>query len=201
MAHSRGSTDGAEVDPTATVDDDVIIGYDHDGAANPARIGPSVRVRSGTVIYADVSLAAGCQTGHHVTVREATRVGEDGVIGTNVVIDGQVTIGARASLQTGVYLPPGTTLGDDVFVGPYAVFTNDPYPLRVDAELVGPTLEDHVSVGANATVLPGVTIGRGSFVAAGAVVTDDVPPGTLAVGTPASNRQLPEHLAGGNVAR
>ena len=65
-------------------------------------------------------------------------------------------------------------------------------------ELFGPTIEEGASVGANATVLPGVTVGEGAFVAAGAVVTGDVPPGTLALGVPARTRPLPEELRGGN---
>ena len=70
---------------------------------------------------------------------------------------------------------------------------------RVDTDLEGATLGDDVSIGANATVLPGVTVGKGSFVAAGAVVTEDVPPHRLAVGVPAETRPLPEKLDGGNV--
>jgi acetyltransferase-like isoleucine patch superfamily enzyme len=97
-----------------------------------------------------------------------------------------------------VYVPPYTTIGDHVFVGPRAVLTNDRYPVRTDDDLRGPTVEDHVSIGANATILPGVTVGERSFVAAGAVVTRDVPPDTLAVGVPAEHEPLPEHLAGGN---
>ena len=85
-----------------------------------------------------------------------------------------------------------------MFLGPCAVLTNDAYPIRTESELTGPTLEDHVSVGANATLLPGVTVGEGSFVAAGSVVTDDVPPETLAVGAPAEHRSLPDKLEGGN---
>jgi acetyltransferase-like isoleucine patch superfamily enzyme len=100
-----------------------------------------------------------------------------------------------------VYVPPATTIGDDVFVGPRAVLTNDPYPIRKDVDLDGPTLEDHVSIGANATLLPGVTVGEGAFVAAGAVVTDDVPPETLAVGNPAQSRDLPAELDGRNQIR
>jgi acetyltransferase-like isoleucine patch superfamily enzyme len=72
------------------------------------------------------------------------------------------------------------------------------YPVRVEYDPAGPVLDDHVSIGANATVLPGVTVGRGSFVAAGAVVTEDVPSGTLAVGAPATRRPLPAELQGGN---
>lgn len=181
------------------VDADVVIGYGPD--AGPAEIGAGSTVRSGSVIYGDVEIGEDCRTGHRVTIREGTTVGESVLIGTNAVIDGRVRIGSRVSIQTGAYLPPGTTVGDDVFIGPYAVLTNDRYPVRVDEELEGPTLADHVSVGANATVLPGLELGRCAFVAAGAVVTDDVPPETLAVGNPAKHRPLPERLRGGNRIR
>jgi len=102
------------------------------------------------------------------------------------------------SLQTGVYVPPQTTIGDNVFVGPNAVLTNDPHPVRTEKDLEGPTVRDHASIGANATVLPGITVGEGAFVAAGAVVTRDVPARTLAVGVPAEHRPLPAELTGGN---
>jgi acetyltransferase-like isoleucine patch superfamily enzyme len=114
------------------------------------------------------------------------------------VLDGDVTTGSHVSLQTGAYVPPETRVGDEVFLGPHAVITNDNYPIRPASELDGVTVEDHVSIGANATVLPGVTIGEGSFVAAGALVTEDVPPETLVVGAPAAHEELPEPLQRGN---
>lgn len=160
----------------------------------PVQIGDQARVRSGSIIYADVHAGDGLTTGHDVVIREGTRLGDDVLVGTKTVIDGNTTVGDRVSLQTGVYVPGGTTIGNDVFVGPNAVLTNDPYPVRSDFSFEGPTLEDHVSVGANATILPGVTVGEGSFVAAGAVVTDDVPPGSLAVGVPATTSPLPDRL-------
>lgn len=167
-------------------------------SGDPPTLGDGATVRSGTVIYPDVTIGEGLATGHDAVVREQTEIGDDCVVGTKTVIDGYTVIGDRVSMQTGVYVPSHTEIGDDVFLGPNAVLTNDPYPVRTDEELVGPTLEDHVSVGANATLLPGVTVGEGSFVAAGAVVTDDVPPETLAVGAPAEHRPLPEVLEGGN---
>lgn len=199
---SRGGESEVDraVESTASVGD-AIVGYDYEGASGPAQIGHDSVIRSGTVIYRDVSLGERCQTGHNVTIREETRAGDDVIVGTNVVVDGHVDIGSRVSLQTGVYLPPGTVIGDDVFIGPYAVFTNDRYPLRRETDLQGPEIEDHASIGANATVLPELTIGHGSFVAAGAIVTEDVPSETLAVGTPARHRPLPSELEGGNELR
>lgn len=167
----------------------------------PPVLGDDCTVRSGTVIYPDVTVGDGLATGHGVLVREHTHIGDDCTVGTNTVIDGHTVVGDRVSMQTGVYVPTHTDIGSDVFLGPNAVMTNDPYPIRVDDDLAGPTLEGHVSVGANATILPGVTLGERSFVAAGSVVIDDVPPETLAVGVPAVHRPLPDHLDRENVIR
>lgn len=181
-----------EVDPTA------VVGHLYADDAAPTEIGDDATIRAGSIIYADVTIGDGFVTGHNVLVREHTEIGDRVVVGTDSVLDGSLTVGSDVSLQTGVYVPPESEIGDQVFLGPHAVLTNDTYPVRTDGTLDGPVLEDHVSVGANATVLPGVTVGKGSFVAAGAVVTDDVPPGTLAVGTPAEIEPLPDRLRGGN---
>lgn len=196
-----GGADLARLGEDVVVDPRATVGYAYEDDAGPARVGDGSVIRSGTVVYADVELGRRVATGHHALIREHTTVGDDSLVGSKSVLDGHVTVGAEASLQTGVYVPPTSVLGDRVFVGPGATLTNDPYPLRFDAELDGPHLRDDVSVGANATVLPGVTVGEGAFVAAGAVVTGDVPPRTLAVGTPARHRELPPVLDRENVER
>jgi acetyltransferase-like isoleucine patch superfamily enzyme len=171
------------------------IGYSYGPDAGPTSIGEESVIRSGSIIYADVEIGPGLVTGHRVLIREGTTIGDNVVVGTDTVIDGHATIGSNVSLQTGVYIPQYTSIGDNVFIGPRAVLTNDKYPVRTNDPLRGPTIEDHVSIGANATILPDVTIGNHSFVAAGAVVTRDVPPQTLVVGVPAKHRPLPEKLA------
>ena len=175
------------------------LGYGADDEETGTCIGSDATIRGGATIYGDVEIGDRFATGHNVLVREGTTIGDDVVVGTNTVIDGNVTIGSEVSLQTGVYVPRETVIGDRVFVGPNAVLTNDPHPVRTDVDLQGPTVEDGVSVGANATILPGVTVGEEAFVAAGAIVTEDVPPRTLAVGAPAEHRPLPEKLRGENV--
>jgi acetyltransferase-like isoleucine patch superfamily enzyme len=174
------------------------IGYAYRDDSQPPVLGADPVVRRGTIIYDDVVAGDRLRTGHFALIREHTEIGDDVLVGTNTVIDGRTTVGSDVSLQTDVYVPTETRIGDHVFCGPGAVLTNDPYPLRRDVDLEGPTLEAHVSVGANATVLPGVRIGRGSFVAASALVTDDVPPETLAVGAPARHEPLPESIRGEN---
>jgi acetyltransferase-like isoleucine patch superfamily enzyme len=180
------------------VDADATVGYEHPEHPEPTVLGDGATVRAGTIIYTDVEAGENFTTGHNALVREATVIGDDVLVGTDTVIDGAVTVGSNVSLQTGVYVPRETEIGSNVFLGPKATLTNDPYPVRKEAELQGPTIEDGASVGANATLLPGVTVGEGAFVAAGAVVTEDVPPATLALGAPAEHAELPESLTGVN---
>lgn len=184
--------DDVEVAADATVG----VAY-KDGSSQPD-IGPGSVVRAGVIVYDDVVTGPGFQTGHNALIRELTDVGKNVLVGTNSVIDGRSSLGDGVSLQTGAYVPSETTIADRVFLGPHATLLNDMYPVRADYDLVGPTLEDDVSIGANATVLPDVTVGARSFVAAGSVVTKDVPPDTLAVGSPATFRELPDQLQGGN---
>lgn len=180
------------------VADDATLGVSVGNDSSPPDIGPASVIRSGTIIYDDVIAGRGFTTGHHGLVREDTRLGDNVLVGTQAVIDGATTVGDDVSMQTGVYVPRETSIENNVFLGPNATLLNDPYPVRQSVNLVGPKIEDGVSVGANATILPDVTIGEASFVAAGAVVTDDVPPSTLAVGVPASVRDLPAELDGDN---
>jgi len=189
MTGADTNTDG-EIHPGATL-----------GSADGGpTIGQNPTIRSHSVIYGDVVIGDRFATGHGAVVREGSVLGDDVLVGTHAVVDGNCQLGDDVSLQTGVYLPRNTTLGDRVFLGPHAVLTNDPYPLREEAPLEGPTIEDDASVGANATILPGVHVGKRAFVAANAVVTEDVPPETLAVGAPAEHQPLPERLQGGNDA-
>lgn len=185
------------IDPSADVG--YAAGVDGPGGGPPpTRIGDGARIRAGTVVYAGVEIGDGFATGHDAVVREGTTVGDDVLVGTKTVIDGATTIGDHVSLQTRVYVPRETVVGSNVFVGPGTVLTNDAYPVRADDGLRGPTIAEGASVGANATLLPGVEIGENAFIAAGAVVTEDVPPDTLAVGAPARMRELPDRLAGPN---
>lgn len=161
-------------------------------------IGDSAVIRAGTVIYCAVTIGDDFMTGHNVVVREDTVIGDHVLIGTNSVIDGSTKIGSHVSIQSMVYIPTNSVIGDHVFIGPNAVFTNDKYPVRIKAELIGPILRNGVTIGANATVLPGIEVGDGAVVAAGAVVTKNVPAWRLAVGSPARVTELPEALKKNN---
>ncbi len=165
----------------------------YDEVSSGASIGRKVHLRPGTVVYEKVSIGDGVETGHNVLIREETVIGEGTVIGTSTIIDGRVRIGRNARIETGVYIPPETTIGDNVFLGPFVVITNDRYPMS--SRLKGPIIEDGAVIGANAVIVAGVRIGRGAVVAAGAIVTRDVEPETVVVGTPAKPRiSLKEYL-------
>jgi acetyltransferase-like isoleucine patch superfamily enzyme len=114
-------------------------------------------------------------------------VGGDVNLCAQVFVENDVRIGDRVTVKNGVQLWDGTTLEEGVFVGPNATFTNDRFPRSgVRPESVARTLVRRgASIGANATLLPGITVGEGAMVAAGAVVTRDVPPFTLVAGNPA----------------
>jgi acetyltransferase-like isoleucine patch superfamily enzyme len=110
------------------------------------------------------------------------------------VIEGHTIIGDNVNLQSLVYIPTETCIGNQVFIGPNTVLTNDRYPPRNIGGLKGPTLMDGAAIGANVTILPGICIGRGALVAAGSVVTRDVPDRMLAIGSPARIKDLPSKL-------
>lgn len=115
------------------------------------------------------------------------RVGEDCNICDGVFIENDVTVGNRVTVKVGVQLWDGVHLEDDVFVGPNATFTNDlrPRSRQYPEEFLTTIVRKGASIGANATILPGITIGAEAMVGAGSVVTRDVPPGAVVVGNPA----------------
>ena len=114
-------------------------------------------------------------------------VGEDCNICDHVFIENDVRVGNRVTIKCGVQLWDGVTLEDDVFVGPNATFTNDPFPRSRKHPVKFPrtVVRRGASIGANATILPGLTIGQNAMVGAGAVITRDVPPNAIVVGNPA----------------
>lgn len=123
----------------------------------------------------------------NVQVRESAAIGRDCIISKDVYIDCNVHIGDRCKVQNSVSVYNGVTVGDDVFIGPNAAFTNDKVPRAFNADWkITPTrIDNGASIGANATIVCGITVGEYAMVAAGSVVTKDVPPYTLVMGNPA----------------
>ena len=187
----------------SVIDDGAVVGELYAGWQQPTVIGEDCHIRRNSIIFTDTVLGDGTTTGIGVVIREHTRTGRDCVIGTMTIIEGNSDIGDQVIVQSDVFIPTMTKIGSRVFIGPRVVMTNDSYPLRRRAEYVasGPVLSDDVTIGANSTLLPGVRIGEGAIVAAGAVVTRDVPPWSLALGVPARIRDLPEDLREPNQVR
>ncbi|MCU0490879.1 MAG: N-acetyltransferase [Chloroflexaceae bacterium] len=148
-----------------------------------AHVAASARIGSGTRVW------------HWAHVREDVNIGEECIVGKGCYIDVGVTIGDRVKIQNNVSVFHGVTIEDGVFVGPHVCFTNDKVPRAINSDgslklatdwQVTPTIVQYgASLGAGAVVVCGVTIGRFAMVAAGAVVTRDVPAYGLVVGNPA----------------
>ena len=147
----------------------------------------ALRVHPSAEVSREAEIGDGTSVWHWAQIREGARIGQDCNIGKDVYIDADVLVGDHCKIQNFATLYKGLRVGDRVFIGPHACFTNDPYPRAVspDWQIVPTTVEDGASIGANATILCGLTIGRSAMVAAGAVVTKSVPPQALVAGVPA----------------
>lgn len=158
-------------------------------------------IRFGTIIYPNVKVGNYFDTGHNVIIRSGFECGSNVSIGTNTVIDGNVHFGNFVKVSTGCYLPPGIIVGNRVFLGPNVTFTNDAFPLkrRDEYSYLETKIGDNVSFGAGSVILPGLNIGKNCFIAAGSVVTKDVPENTLVIGH-GLLKPCPESLLGENNA-
>src|SRR5215204_67782 len=144
-------------------------------------------LRHPKALVESTAIGAGTRVWAFAHVLPGARIGRQCNICDHVFIENDVTVGDRVTVKCGVQLWDGVTIEDDVFVGPNATFTNDPFPRsrqRLE-QFSRTTVRAGASIGANATLLPGIEIGRGAMVGAGAVVTHDVPPGVVVTGNPA----------------
>jgi UDP-2-acetamido-3-amino-2,3-dideoxy-glucuronate N-acetyltransferase len=142
---------------------------------HPQGICETSDVGDGTRIWAFAHVLAGA------------RIGADCNICDHVFVENDVVVGDRVTVKSGVQLWDGLRVADDVFIGPNATFTNDPFPRSkaYEHETSATWVEYGASIGANATILPGLTIGSRAMVGAGAVVTHDVPANAIVAGNPA----------------
>jgi acetyltransferase-like isoleucine patch superfamily enzyme len=132
------------------------------------------------------SIGSGTRIWAFAHVMSGAVIGRDCNICDHTFVEGNVVIGDRVTIKSGVYLWDGVRVEDDVFIGPQATFTNDRFPRsRQPFELLITTLRRGASIGAGAVVLPGVTIGERTMIGAGAVVIADVPDDVVVVGNPA----------------
>lgn len=193
----------ADIGNNCIIEDSVIIGLRYKPDCQKTKIGNNAVIRVFTIIYADVEIGEDFKTGHGVIIRENTKIGTKIVIGSGTVMDGNVKIGNEVKIESQAYIPTYTRIGSYVFIGPNVVLTNDKYPQRMRDQYrpIGPSIEDSVTIGANSTILPGIRIGEGSFIAAGTVVTKDVPQWCLVKGVPGKFYPLPKKLKERNRAK
>ena len=162
----------------------------------PAELGPGTIVSAGAIVFAGTRIGARVIVGDQACVRERVQVGDDVVIGRGSLIENDTTVGAMTRIQADAYITAYSTLEEHVFIAPRVVTTNDNFMGRTERRhelMKGPTIRRGARVGGGAILLPGVEIGEEAFVAAGAVVTKDVPPRKLVVGSPARVlRDVPE---------
>ena len=151
------------------------------------RIGDGATIRSHAVIYAGNVIGNNFQTGHGVMIREFNEIGNDVSIGTHSVVEHHVKLGNGVRVHSNAFIPEYSIIEDGAWIGPNVVFTNALYPLSPNAKatLKGPHIMEGAKIGANATLLSGVVVGRNAIVGAGSVVVKDVPAGKVVVGNPA----------------
>jgi len=187
--------DGAVIGDGCIVEDHAILGKrprlagrsSARGDVGRLVLGERVTVCAGAIVFAGASIGDGAIIGDQSFVRERSTIGPDSVVGRGSVVDNDVSIGACARIQTNVYLTAFSVIEDDVFVGPGASTTNDDTMSRhgSDYALRGATLRRACRVGGATVLTPGVEIGEEAYVAAGAVVTRDVPARAVVMGVPA----------------
>ena len=186
--------DGTRVGAGCVVQDGAVVGKAAVlGAASSASREPAggavledgAVVCAGAVVFAGARVGAGTIVGDQAHVRERTTIGPGSVVGRGSALGNDARVGARVRVQTNVWLTAYALVEDDVFVGPGVVTTNDDAMARGPIELRGPTLRRGCRVGGGVVLVPGVEVGADAFVAAGSVVTRDVPAGQVVLGLPA----------------
>lgn len=171
-------------------------------------IGPGTVIGCHSVIYTGTRIGERVLIGDLTSIREGCSVGDEAVLGRGVTVLYECHIGARTRIQDQTHLTGSMIIEEDVFIGMRVTSTNDNNVYfsrfgRNNSNLRGPTIRRFAVIGGGATLLPGVEVGMGAMVAAGAVVTKDVPPWTVAAGVPARYlkdvppdwiRQVEEHM-------
>lgn len=154
----------------------------------PLSIGQSVTVGAGCILYVGAVIGNGVFFGDKATVREDVEIVELSIIGRGATVENQVRIGRRCKIETEAYITAFSTIEDYCFIAPEVTFTNDNFLGRTEERkkyFGGPTLKKGARIGANVTILPHIVIGEDALVAAGSVVTKDVPPRVIVMGSPA----------------
>ena len=171
-----------------SVDDNVALGYLTGRKIKDytLRIGDGAKIRCGAVIYGGTTIGTGLQTGHNVTIREENEIGDNFQIWNCTTIDYGCKIGMNVKIHCNCYIAQFTVVEDNAFMAPGVTIANDIHPgCEFSAQCMkGPHIEEGVEIGVNVTILPFVRIGAHSVIGSGAVITKDIPPGSVVVGNP-----------------
>lgn len=154
----------------------------------PAQIGNGCLIGTSAIIYRGARIAEHVLVADQANVREESAVGAYTIIGRGVAVENRVTVGVRTKIEAGAYIASLSTIGDHCFIAPEVTVTNDNFMGRTEERkkhFKGISIHNGGRVGANATLLPGKTIEADGVVAAGALVTRDVPPRKIVAGAPA----------------
>lgn len=159
-------------------------GSDVPTAPRSCVIGHGAVIRSHSIIYQDVTIGSELRTGHRVTIREGSHLGDGVHVGTSCDLQGELAIGDHARLHSGVFVAQHSVIEEFAWLFPHVVITNDPHPPS-DTCTVGGSVRRFAVVAAGALLMPGIEVGELALVGARSVVTHDVPPEVVVMGSPA----------------
>jgi acetyltransferase-like isoleucine patch superfamily enzyme len=163
----------------------VILGHPlADNSSPTLTIDNNALIRSHSVLYAGSKIGTNFTTGHGILLREHNTIGNNVSIGTHSIVEHDVILEDNVRIHSNAFIPEFSKVGHHAWIGPHVVFVNDPHPPCAKC-LKGPEIEPYAKIGANATLMDHVKIGKNSIVAAGSVVVDDVPPESIVAGNPA----------------
>ena len=189
---------GTIIGDKVRIDDNTVIGkypmraslsiFKEEKNLSPTHIGDNCLIGANTVVYIGSSISNNVLIADLASIRENTAIGEYTIVGRGVTVENYVKIGKRCKLESECYITAYSELEDYVFIAPGVVTSNDNFLGRTEERFKhfkGITVKKGGRIGANAVILPGKTIGEDALIAAGSVVTKDVPPRKIVMGSPA----------------